>query len=794
MPFARIHVVLETRNLERRAWRRLIGELPAHDLPVPQSLDRLPHGFRPSQEVRPSDFRGDTRRQYVCHRRPIHRLVKDPAQPLVNCEGVPDDFEGYVPKLRLRDGPNVDAGFDGHGTKVELELDGVRQTELDKKMLDRKMEGKTSTDFRFRTTHYNIFLSCMFLSSMLACWVSASLAGEGPFGIPAPRSPERPGTVILHGGGNGLSDEIRNEFVRLAGGTAARIVLMPSDETQFDDRPVAGESRVEFERRISEPRQYGRWIQLRERGAVADFQFIYRDPERDPNDQRLLEALSQATGVWLPAYDQSWLPNEFAPDYPKASGWLQQALRDVLARGGAVGGLGGGASSLAEIVIEDQTEDDGGWRRAKLRFGLGLLTGVVVDQNFSSHAGRLERLTHLLRFGPRMNRADGLPGVERRTIGLGVDRQTAMILQGTSVRVIGEGQGHLFLKSNGDRTITWRKLSRDDEPIVIETSSRRRVRGRPAANLAPNTHNPWGIPESAKPVDRVPIGRPGTVVLHGGGSTKAMLELFPQLVGTPKPRLVHCPAARESCRPSRDRNGPALAAWLESEFSVWRALVTEGKAGSLDFVTTSNPADANDPQFVQSLRRADGLWFCGGDQRPLAELLVDGQQPTLFQREVHDLVRRGGVVGGSSAGLAIMADVMIEGGDNEDGRPAKAVLSRGLGVVRNVLCEQHFDARGGRIERLTNLLHDHKRLRETSPGCSPQKMIGIAVDESTAAILHADRLRVVGASFAHVFLQSTHAQQTTWHALHPGDEARLVDEGGEAKLVIDDWEIGTGAE
>lgn len=621
-------------------------------------------------------------------------------------------------------------------------------------------------------------------------WGAALLADEGPFGIPTPRSADRPGTVLFHGGGNGLSDDVREEFVRLAGGKTARIVLMPSDESQFDDRPANGESRSEFEQRMAAPEQYGRWVQLRDRGAIADFQFIYRDRERDPNDQRLLAAISQATGVWLPAYDQSWLPREFAPDYPTATSAFQQSLRDVLARGGAVGGLGGGASALAEVVIEDQTDDDdGGWRHAKIRFGLGLLTGVVVDQNFSTHAGRLERLTHLLRYGPALNRADGLPGVERRTIGLGVDRQTALILRGNSVRVVGAGRGHIFLKSNGDRTITWRKLTPDDDPILIETSSHHRVLPESPANRAPGTYNPWGILESRKTRDGVSGPSSGTVVLHGGSSTSNIIELFPRLTAKPKPRLVHCPAARESCRPSRDRHGQALVDWLESEFSVWRELVTAGHAGSLDFVTTSNPADANDPQFVQSLRRADGLWFCGGDQRPLADLLVDGEQPTLFQREVHDLVRRGGVVGGTSAGLAIMADVMIEGGDNDDGRPAQALLSRGLGVLQNVLCEQHFDARGGRIERLTNLLHDHQGLRRTSPHCSPEKMIGIAVDESTAAILQEDRLRVVGASLVHVFLQSARSQQITWHALHPGDAARMVEEQGEPKLVIDEWEI-----
>src|SRR5205807_1664240 len=139
-------------------------------------------------------------------------------------------------------------------------------------------------------------------------------------------------------------------------------------------------------------------------------------------------------------------------EYPNRISRFQLALRDVVARGGVVGGLGGGMSSLPETIIAGDAPAESGWVRANVRFGLALLSGAVVDQNFDSHAGRLERLTDLLRNGPRLNRLAGTAGVERRTIGLGVERQTVLILQGNAVRAMGEGRGHIFLKSNGDRT------------------------------------------------------------------------------------------------------------------------------------------------------------------------------------------------------------------------------------------------------------------------------------------------------------------------------------------------------
>src|SRR5690606_2729985 len=97
--------------------------------------------------------------------------------------------------------------------------------------------------------------------------------------------------------------------------------------------------------------------------------------------------------------------------------------------------------------------------------------GAVVDQNFSSHTGRLERLTDLLRNGKSLDRLEGIPGVERHTIGLGVERDTLLILERNSIRTLGAGLGHIFLKSNGDRTITWQTLAAGEEPIVLRSSS-----------------------------------------------------------------------------------------------------------------------------------------------------------------------------------------------------------------------------------------------------------------------------------------------------------------------------------
>ncbi len=212
---------------------------------------------------------------------------------------------------------------------------------------------------------------------------------------------------------------------------------------------------------------------------------------------------------------------------------------------------------------------------------------------------------------------------------------------------------------------------------------------------------------------------------------------------------------------------------------------------SLCFINTDDPARAEQPGFCRLLETADALWIMGGDQKNLTRLYVNPVQPTLFQQKVREIVQRGGVVGGSSAGCAALSDVMIVGTIASDGRgPARAKLARGLGVLSNVVAEQHFDARQGRIERFADLLRNERQLANISPGCNPTRMIGLAVEEGTALIVRGNRVSVVGKNKAHVFLQSPTYDTLTWHSLAAGDVGVVgAAPDGSYQLHFEEWGI-----
>ena len=260
---------------------------------------------------------------------------------------------------------------------------------------------------------FRMLLWTMLLSAITGrfCGLRA-YAQDNPFGFPEPIRAQRLGSVMLHGGGNGVREYVRQEFLRLAGGSDARVVLLPSDYEQREP----GEKLEAYEERLSRPGAYGRWRELC-RGNHAHFQFLYWNCPEDPDNSRFFSALEEATGIWMPAEDQEWVIKRFAGD-PLKPTRFQLALRNLLARGGVVGASGGGMASLSETVIAGDTDNENaGWTQARLAFGLGLFQGTLLDQNFNIWSGRVERLTDALRNGPQLDRVARKPGVQHRTIG-----------------------------------------------------------------------------------------------------------------------------------------------------------------------------------------------------------------------------------------------------------------------------------------------------------------------------------------------------------------------------------------
>lgn len=162
--------------------------------------------------------------------------------------------------------------------------------------------------------------------------------------------------------------------------------------------------------------------------------------------------------------------------------------------------------------------------------------------------------------------------------------------------------------------------------------------------------------------------------------------------------------------------------------------------------------NGNNPLYAEIIRKSSCVWFTGGDQlRTLRTLYNQDGTPSLVLDAVWDVYRNGGVIGGTSAGAAIMSDPMIADGNsisaltkgvkkvngNDDFSESDGVLvTKGLGFFPHGIVDQHFHARA-RIARLVMTVFS---------GEHPSK-IGFGVDENTAMIYNSENqlITVAGA-------------------------------------------------
>ncbi|MEM9162569.1 MAG: cyanophycinase [Cyanobacteria bacterium P01_F01_bin.4] len=178
-------------------------------------------------------------------------------------------------------------------------------------------------------------------------------------------------------------------------------------------------------------------------------------------------------------------------------------------------------------------------------------------------------------------------------------------------------------------------------------------------------------------------------------------------------------------------------------------------AKAVHVVHTETRADADRVEALEPLQQATGIFFTGGDQRRLIELIKD----TDADRLIHERCQAGVIVAGTSAGAAIMPDVMIEEGDSTTNpRPETVEMGPGLGFLPGIVIDQHFSQRG-RLGRLLSAL-----VLEPS-------VLGLGIDEDTAILVEGTEFVVIGSGAVTVVDESESGYNNLDQLLHDEDLA-----------------------
>ncbi|MDT9600808.1 cyanophycinase [Sphingosinicella rhizophila] len=177
----------------------------------------------------------------------------------------------------------------------------------------------------------------------------------------------------------------------------------------------------------------------------------------------------------------------------------------------------------------------------------------------------------------------------------------------------------------------------------------------------------------------------------------------------------------------------------EGYFDDYQRAFSDLDLGDLVELYVEDRVEAGDRSKLSVLDDAAGIFFSGGDQLRITSQIGD----TGIEAKVRALYERGGVVAGTSAGASVMSETMLVKGTSQiTHRIGDLHMAPGLGLIRDVIIDQHFAERG-RFGRLIGAVAHNPRV------------LGMGIDEDTAAIVRGDRIDVIGSGAVYV-VDGTH--------------------------------------
>jgi cyanophycinase len=215
----------------------------------------------------------------------------------------------------------------------------------------------------------------------------------------------------------------------------------------------------------------------------------------------------------------------------------------------------------------------------------------------------------------------------------------------------------------------------------------------------------------------------GTLVIQGGGSAEGtgIMETFVNLAGGPDAKIIIIPTAGGN----RSADGKLIVYEEEKIVAPWKKLGLT----NVHMLHTADPKVADTEAFAATLRDARGVWFNGGRQWNC----VDSYANTLTLREFREVLNRGGVIGGSSAGATIQGDYLVRGAvsGSEVVMAPEPEHQHGFAFLRHSAIDQHINTRN----RWDDIIPVIKKYPD---------LLGIGLSEGTAIVVTGDRFQVIG--------------------------------------------------
>jgi cyanophycinase len=216
----------------------------------------------------------------------------------------------------------------------------------------------------------------------------------------------------------------------------------------------------------------------------------------------------------------------------------------------------------------------------------------------------------------------------------------------------------------------------------------------------------------------------GALLIGGGGITDEMWQVFFDLAGGKSAKLVIIPTAFDESSINYD-----------PEFKILERQFEARGFNDIQFMHTRDTLVANNDEFVKPLKTATAVWLTGGRQWRTADTYLN----TKTHRELINVLNRGGIIGGHSAGASIQGSYLARGGrDLEDNYKIISNPEVGFGFVTNTAFDQHHLYR--------NRQYDMFDLLKIRP-----ELLGIGIDEDTGIIVQGNEFEVIGNKYVAIY-------------------------------------------
>ncbi|PLW98164.1 MAG: hypothetical protein C0593_06355 [Marinilabiliales bacterium] len=353
---------------------------------------------------------------------------------------------------------------------------------------------------------------------------------------------------------------------------------------------------------------------------------------------------------------------------------LKNELKSLLLRGGVIGGQGKDAEALATVVR----------RNNEFQSGLNILPNSYITTSEDED-----------KFAKSVS---GVPG----KVGWRIPSGAAIVIHnGREISVIGYNEITLRTAAHGAWPERVEKLGPpiDDLPYTADLISWNRSAVARLGDIFP--------PETA-PDPEVKNG--ALLIIGGHGFPKGMWDLVVDYAGGTDANYV-CFSQSSDCTGASKLRAKGCR-------NVSVHMIKTGVEGI---------GQGEDEKLLEDLKGADVVYFGGGRTYQYMDALEQTQAHEL----INDVLKRGGMILGSSAGAQIQGDFLVRGDPRTNNTLWLEGNDKGLGFLQGVIIDAHFRERG-REDILPSLLLQHSQ------------MLGIGIDETTAILVKGSIAEVIG--------------------------------------------------